>query len=607
MMQSLLQNGLPPAIIYIFGALLVPFLKGKVRTFYMLLIPLVCFYIVTTVDVTGEARWIFGLLDFGSDYNLIFGRIDKLSRIFGLIFIIITFISLIYAMDIDDTVQYMAGLCYAGGALGVTFAGDLFSLYIFWEIMAIASTFLILARKTDASQGAAFRYVMIHIFGGLCLLAGIVLFIQENHTTRFCFSGPLQLNSLSSYLIFIGVAVNAAVFPMHAWLKDAYPEATVAGAVFLSAFTTKSAVYVMARMFAGADLLIWIGAAMTAIPIFYAVLENDIRRVLAYSLINQVGFMLCGIGIGTPLAINGAAAHAFCHILYKALLFMSAGAVLHQTGKTRCTDLGGLYRTMPLTCIFCIIGAASISAFPLFSGFVSKSMIISAAGENHLIIVWLIFQFASAGVFHHAGIKVPFFMFFGHDSGLRPKEAPVHMHVAMGIAAFLCIYLAVDFNTLYNLLPFQLDTPYKPYSGAHVVGQLQLLMFGALAFCLLILSGIYPAEIRAEHLDTDWFYRKGSKLFYGITDKIMNTVNQLADALFIHKITASINAFFVNAPAKIVTSVFVSIRSLKGLTKEERERYQTQIIASFEAGAMPVGIGALVSVLFIIALIIVLV
>ncbi|MBU1172007.1 MAG: Na(+)/H(+) antiporter subunit D [Proteobacteria bacterium] len=596
MIHTLIETGCPPSLIYIFGALLVPFLKGKVKAAYMLLIPIVSFAIVAGVDIHGGSRWVYSLLTFGPEYNLILGRIDSLSRIFGFIFMIITFISLIYAIKVNDDLQYMAGLFYAGGALGVTFAGDLFSLYIFWEIMAIASTFLILARRTKASQAAAFRYVMVHIVGGLSLLAGIVLYIQTYHTTQFSYIG---LTGPASWFIFFGVAVNAAVIPLHGWLKDAYPEATAAGAVFLSAFTTKSAVYVMARMFPGADLLIWLGAAMTALPIFYAVLENDIRRVLAYSLINQVGFMLCGIGIGTQLALNGAAAHAFCHILYKALLFMSAGAVMEMTGKTRCTDLGGLYRTMPLTCIFCIIGAASISAFPLFSGFVSKSMIISAAGYEHLVLVWFIFQFASAGVFHHAGIKVPFFMFFGHDSGLRPKEAPTNMLIAMGMAAFLCIYLAVDFKTLYNLLPFPVD--YVPYTSAHVVGQLQLLMFGALAFCLLILSGIYPSEIRAEHLDTDWFYRKGAVLFYALADVCMNTINKVCDFLFANKLTSMINTFAKNAPATLALLVLLPFKGMMS-SKEGEPSFKDRVNQAFATGSLPVGITAAVTTLFIVAL-----
>ena len=250
---------------------------------------------------------------------------------------------------------------------------------------------------------------------------------------------------------------------------------------------------------------------MTCFPIFYAVIANDMRRVLAYSLINQVGFMLCGIGIGTPLAINGVVAHAFCHIIYKALLFMSTGAVLHMTGKIRATDLGGLYKTMPYTALCCIVGAASISAFPLFSGFVSKSMTVTAVAEAHEVVVWLMLLFASAGVFHHAGIKVPFFTFFGHDSGIRSKEPPLNMRIAMGLAAFICIFLGIYPAPLYALFPFPVD--FVPYTAFHVVGMLQLLMFGALAFTMLVLSGYYPPELRAVNLDTDWFLRLPGRAF----------------------------------------------------------------------------------------------
>lgn len=590
-MQPIIDFSFPPALIFVIGALFIPLFNDKMRPVYMLALPIIAF--ITLISIPNGVHWTYSMMG----YDLILGRIDGLSRIFGTIFIIATFIGVIYSMKVKDNVQHVAALVYAGSAIGVTFAADFFSFYIFWEFMAIASTFLILARKTKESQKAGFRYVMVHIFGGLSLLAGIILQIQATGSTEFSFIG---LDSFASYFIFVGVAVNAAVMPLHGWLKDAYPEATVTGAVFLSAFTTKSAVYVMARMFPGTPLLIWLGVAMTALPIFYAVLENDIRKVLAYSLINQVGFMLCGIGIGSELAINGAAAHAFCHILYKALLFMSAGAVLERTGKIRCTELGGLYRTMPLTCIFCIVGAASISAFPLFSGFVSKSMIISAAGDQHLVWVWLVFQFASAGVFHHAGIKVPFFMFFGHDSGLRPKEAPVNMLIAMGIAAFLCIYLAINYKVLYSLLPYGVE--YVPYTGAHVLGQLQLLMFGALAFCLLILSGIYPSEIRAEHLDTDWFYRKASVLFDTVVSFIFNGINKICDILFVKGLTSSVNSFAKNAPSTIAVILLMPFKLIFGPSERGKPDFRVRIEAAFATGSVPVGVGAAVAGLFIVLL-----
>jgi len=584
-----MNNYFPPALIFIIGALFIPLLKGKVKSAFMLLLPVLSFIIL--VDIPEGKHWVFSLLD----YELILGRVDRLSRVFGYIFTIISFIAIIFALKVDDDLQHVAGLIYAGGALGVTFAGDLFSFYIFWEIMAVASTFLILARRTIKSQAAAFRYILVHLFGGLCLLAGIVLYFRQTGTLEFSYIG---LSNTASYLIFVGIALNAAIPPLHPWLQDAYPEATVTGAVFLSAFTTKSAVYLMARTFPGTELLIWLGTFMTAMPIFYAVLENDIRRVLAYSLINQVGFMMVGIGIGTQLAINGTVSHAFCHILYKALLFMSTGSVLYVTGKIRCTDLGGLYKTMPLTCLFCMIGAASISAFPIFSGFVSKSMIVSAAAHNHLVVIWLILQFASAGVFHHAGIKVPFFTFFGHDSGVRAKEPPLNMLIAMGMAAFLCVFLGLFPKPLYNILPYPVD--YLPYTGAHVVGQLQLLMFGALAFCLLILSGVYPAEMRAINLDTDWFYRKGGKLIFYVADKSLNGINSFCDKIFAIKLASFLGKLSRNAPARLALIFVVPLRFLTGMKRDNLAVIKERVYATLETGSTPLGISAALATIFLV-------
>ena len=270
------------------------------------------------------------------------------------------------------------------------------------------------------------------------------------------------------------------------------------------------AVYALARGYAGEDLLIVVGAAMTSFPIFYAVIENDLRRVLGYSMINQIGFMVCGIGIGTELAVNGAVAHAFNDVLFKGLLFMSMGAVLYRTGKINGSELGGLYKSMPKTAGLCMVGAASISAFPLFSGFVSKSMVMSAALYEGHNVVWLFLLFASAGVFHHAGIKIPFFAFFAHDSGIRVKEAPASMLIAMSIAAFLCIFNGSFPNAfLYPNLPYaEVAAAYHPFTSAHVISQLQILFFSALAFMWLQRSGLYPPELPSTNLDADWLYRR---------------------------------------------------------------------------------------------------
>ena len=357
------------------------------------------------------------------NYELTLVRVDRLSILFGYLFHLATFIGVIYSLHVKDTVQDVSGILYSGSALGAVFAGDLITLFIFWELLALTSVFLILARRTKRSYSTAMRYLIVQVLSGVILLAGVLIHAFQTGSIAFNFIG---LSGLASWLIFLAFGIKCAFPFLHNWLTDAYPEATPTGTVFLSAFTTKVAVYALARAYPGTELLVYIGATMTMFPIFFAVIENDLRRVLAYSLINQVGFMVTGIGIGTALAINGAISHAFNDVVFKGLLFMTMGAVLFRTGKINGSELGGLYKSMPYTTGFCIVGAASISAFPLFSGFVSKSMVMAAALEEGYPVVWLALLFASAGVFHHAGIKIPFFAFFSHDSGIRTQEAPNH-------------------------------------------------------------------------------------------------------------------------------------------------------------------------------------
>ena len=502
----------PPAAIFIIGALLIPLLKGRLKSVYLLLLPVIGF--INLINIPEGTHWVVRFLD----YELVFGKVDKLSLLFGYIYHLIAFIIILYALHLKDDMQHVAGFVYAGGSLGVVFAGDLLSLFLFWEMMTFSAVVLVWSNRTKKSIAAGFRYLLVHIAGGLCLLAGIILYVSNTGSTEF---GYIGLKGLATYLIFIGFGINCAWPGLHPWLPDAYPESTITGAVFMWTFTTKTAVYVLARAFPGTEALIWIGAIMTVFPIFFAVIENNLRRVLSYSLINQVGFMVVGIGIGTQLSINGTVSHVFCHILYKALLVMSMGAVLYRTGRINCTDLGGLYKSMPLTSIFCIVGAASISGFPLFSGFVCKSMIVEAAALGGMGIIWFLLLFASVGVLEHAGIKVPYYAFFSHDSGIRTKEAPLNMLLAMGITAFLCIFIGMFPGPLYSLLPYPVD--FEPYTPFHVVGMSQLLFFGAFAYMLLVLSGFFPAEMRAINLDADWFYRKTGIAFYRFCNTPVNS------------------------------------------------------------------------------------
>jgi multicomponent Na+:H+ antiporter subunit D len=583
----MIGSAFPPGLILILGALPTFWLRGRARSVWMLLLPVLSFVSLLALPEGHH----FSIAFFSQE--LVLARVDRLSLIFGYIFHLVVFIANLYALHVEDRFQNAAGLVSAGAAIGAVFAGDLFTLFVFWELLTLSSTFMIMARRTERAMAAGFRYFMVHVVSGLCLLAGILLQVQQTGSVAFEFIG---LGDLRSYLIFIGFGVNCAWPLLHSWLTDAYPEATITGTVILSAFTTKTAVYVLARAYAGTEALIWIGAGMTVFPIFFAVIENDLRRVLAYSLINQVGFMVVGIGIGTELALNGAVAHAFNDILFKALLFMSMGAVMYRTGKINATDLGGLYRSMPWTCTFCIVGAASISAFPLFSGFVSKSMVMEAAALGDMRLVWFMLLFASAGVFHHAGIKIPFFAFFSHDSGIRCKEAPRHMLLAMGLAAILCVFIGSFPQTLYKLLPYATD--YQPYTASHVISQTQLLFFSALAFTLLLLSGIYPAEIRSVNLDADWIYRMGARSFYRLADGTLNTLNQWADEAVSQRLTRKLALFF-KRPGCNLEIQGLRLLARFGASPEWLMEKQSQSEHRCRHPVYPIGVGVLRAVLLL--------
>jgi len=494
-----------PFLIFFLGGGLVAVTRGMLRTYIMLAIP-----IIGAANLYWLGNGVLLSLPL-FDYTLEIVKVDRLSILFGYLFHLAAFISIIYSLHVRDNMQAVSAILYAGSALGAVFAGDMITLFVFWELLALTSVFLILARRTKQSFDSSMRYLIIQVGSGVILLAGVIIRAYDTGSIAFDQIGLdvfdyTSAKGLASWLIFIAFGIKCGFPFVHNWLTDSYPAATPTGTVFLSAFTTKVAVYALARSFPGTELLVYIGAVMTMFPIYYAVIENDLRRVLSYSMINQIGFMVVGIGIGTSLSINGAVSHAFNDVIFKGLLFMAMGAVLMRTGTAKGSDLGGLYKSMPWTMRFCLVGAASISAFPLFSGFVSKSMIMSAAIEEGYPIVWLALLFASAGVLEHAGIKIPYFAFFAHDSGKRPKEAPLNMLVAMGIAAAVCIFIGVYPWVLYSMLPFPVE--YAPYTLPHVLTQMQLLLFASLAVVTLMLLKVYPPELPSVNIDAEWIYRK---------------------------------------------------------------------------------------------------
>jgi multicomponent Na+:H+ antiporter subunit D len=483
----------PPGLVLVAGGLVLPLLSARLRTVLLIALPLLTLALVWNVPDGPVLQVPF----LGYELTLVEG--GKLARLFATVFAIMAFAGGLFALNQARLTELAAAFVYAGSAIGVTFAGDLITLFINWELMAIGSTLVVWCGGPPA-QRAGLRYASMHILGGVLLMAGIAGEVAATGSIAF---NKMAADTLPRCLILAGFLINAGAPPLSAWLPDAYPESSWSGMVFLSAFTTKAAVYALLRGFPGTELLIYVGLYMIFYGIVYAILENDMRRILAYSIVNQVGFMVVGVGIGTDMALNGTASHAFTHIVYKALLLMSAGSVLYMTGKRKCSDLGGLFRTMPLTTICGVIGALSISSFPLTSGFVSKSMISEGAADQHLAVVWFLLAAGSAGVFLHAGIKFPWFVFFQKDSGLRPADPPWNMRLGMVLFSAICIALGVMPGPLYAMLPFAVD--YVPYTPSHVVFQLQLLLFSGLAFFLML---SWLKRTLTITLDVDWLYRR---------------------------------------------------------------------------------------------------
>jgi multicomponent Na+:H+ antiporter subunit D len=506
---------LPPVLVMWLGLLILPFLPRDIRPGAFILFPLAALIMILITPVGTEKSLHF------LNYEFVILKVTQLSRVFGIIFALIAFMGGIYSMHMKETGQQISALIYSGGALGVTFCGDFFTLFVFWELMAIGSTYLIWARRTPASDRAGMRYLLMHLFGGSLLLIGII--IQAHSSGSLLLTSFAPGESLAAWFILAGVALNAAVFPLHAWLPDSYPKATVTGSVFLSAFTTKTAVYVLASLFPGWPILLIMGVVMTLYGVTFAFLANDIREILAYHIMSQVGYMVAGIGIGTELAINGTTAHAYSHILYKALLFMGTGAVLYSVGTSKLHELGGLASRMKWVLIFYMVAALSISGAPLFNGFISKAIIVEAAGQSHLYIAKMLLILASVGTFLSVGIKLPYYTWFHtpkKEHTVRP--IPKGMMVSMAATSFLCIFYGIFPGALYMELPYEMI--YNPFTVPHLVEVMQILIMTFIAFWI-IRKKLTPKN--KISLDVDWFYRKATPgaryVFVGGINRIYET------------------------------------------------------------------------------------
>lgn len=523
------MNGwIHPGLVICLGGFLIPFIPWKkVKLAWFLLLPLVGLAILVSTYMGGFGdipAWPHSLHKWNVpflQYTLDIARINKLSILFGFIYVIAAFCMNIYALKVKNDWEHVAAMIYVGSALGAIFAGDLFTLFFSLEIMSWAPFFLLLFRGTQKSRGAAFRYIIWHHLSGLCILAGILVHMHQTGSIEFTqMPWVWNMSHLGSHLMLLGFVINSATTPFHSWLSDTYSEASPSGSVYMTAFTTKTAIFCLIITFSGVPLLMWLGAIQAVFALFLAVLENDGRRLCSYHIISQIGYMVAGIGMGTHMGVNGAASHALCHIIYNALLYMGAGCVLVVAGTAKFNRLGGLYKYMPIAFWLYMIGGFSISGFPLFNGFISKAMTIEASELIHEPVIYLLLEGATVGTFLHTGLKLPWNMWLQgreeppQDIKARLKDSafntPVHMLVGMGILAFLCIFMGVYPQILYDMLPYPVE--YVPFTVTRVFSITQLFIFSFMGFWLLrkLVKG-HPAYV----LDTDWPFRiAGEKLMH---------------------------------------------------------------------------------------------
>lgn len=491
-----------PGVVLILGAFLLPALPKNFRAPYSVLLATIGFFLILVTE-----QGFYGYMNlFGLQISPLV-RVDKLSLLFAYIFSFIGLIGIIYCYHIDDWLQQFAGLLYTGASIGVSFAADILSFYLFWEMLSFCAVLLIWSQRTKEATEAGYRYILFHIAGGLSLFAGIMIFIYQ--TGSFTFDSFMAYSGEPFWwFILIGFILCAAVPPLHAWLPDAYPAATIYGSVFLNPFTTKAAVYALIRGFPGAEILIYLGSIMAVYGVIYALLENNLRRLLSYHIVSQVGYMVAGVGLGViTLGLNGSASHAFNHILYKCLLFMSAGAVIYATGKQKMTELGDFAKYAPITAISFFVGAFSIAGFPLTNGFIGKSPIISAAGEIKNAFAYVMLNVATCGTIISIICKMGYYTFFSDKKSDYPvRETPLNMKIAMLITSALCILIGIFPHAFYAYLPFSMD--YEPYTAAHILDTLGIFSFTALVF-ILFLKKLKPKPY--INLDIDWFYRVGAK------------------------------------------------------------------------------------------------
>jgi len=506
--MAFLDSFLHPATGFFLLALVLPFFRGRLWRWLLFVPPLYAIFLAFRMKL--GSYWVLSYVG----QNLVLGRVDSLSLSFVVLFSLMTVICTLFAFHVREKAHHAASLFYMGASFGCILAGDYWTLYIFWQLMTLSSAFLIWFSRRPRSAEAGFRYMLLLLLSIVLLLTGILL--RQRVVGTFVFeSADAHMMWHFDWLILAAFCINGAVVPFHAWLTDAYPEATVPGAVFLSVFTTTTAVYALTRCFVGLQALVILGVVMALYGAFYALTVNNIRRILAYLMVSQGGFMLTGIGMDTKMGLGGAMALVYAHAFYNALLFMATGCLMHMAKEEYLSRLGGLASKVPIILACTVVGALSMSAMPILNGFVAISLILEAAWHQSPVLAMAL-TLALAGTFTAVGLRLPYFAFWSKkpSKGKMHNPLPVNMSVAMVLTSLCCIIQGIFPRLLYLRLPVLVEA--NPFTLWKILGA--FLFLGLISFVFIFVrKGLAPGPRRLP--DFDLLYRFMGRGVVGILSR----------------------------------------------------------------------------------------
>jgi multicomponent Na+:H+ antiporter subunit D len=501
-METTMPIELLPVGLFLLGALIAGFSNQRLAAVVALLIPVISALAALSILAPGaSASWSI------MAYELEVVRADRFNLVLVGLFHLAAFIAAIYALDVRDRLQHAALMVYIAGGIGAVLAGDLISLFVFFELIAIGGTLLIMAGRTEASLRAGVRYLVFQVAAGVTLLAGILTYSAGTGDWQF---GHIGLDQPGGWLILLAFGIKSGFPLLHNWIMDAYPKASLTGQAVLVAVTTKVGIYGLGRSFSGEEILVVIGTVMALWPLFFALVENDLRRVLAYTMMVQLGIMVVAAGIGSDLAIDGIAMHIVMDVLFKMTLFMALGVLVYRLGTTRADQLGGLWRAMPLTTACVVVAIAANAAVPLTGGFLSKKLLMGAIQySDYSYALWLVLLSLSGLSMLYLGLRILWEGFLKPARNARQgiKDAPWPMAVAMLIPVTLLLLAGLLPGLTEFMRPAGSD--YWPLTPVKIIGHLQMLLFAILVYVLLDRYQLgLPRSRPTGWLDIEWLYRR---------------------------------------------------------------------------------------------------